>query len=761
MTSASTHGDRSGTPIRVLHVDDDPNFADLVDVYLDRKIDSVEVLTEHSADDGLDRLREDDIDCVVSDYEMPVTDGLEFLDAVRDEHPDLPFILFTGRGSESVASEAISAGVTDYLQKESGTDQYTVLANRIRNAVEHDRSKRALEASEQRLSLFIEQSPFGVLEWNTDFEIVQANATAEEILGYAADDLSGRPMESIVPEHARPEVREVLRRLMDDAGGYHNVNENVTKSGETIVCEWHNRVVTDDAGEPAVMFSQFKEVTERERYKRRLETLIKNLPGMVYRCRNDPGWPMEFVSGECAELTGYDAVELESGDVTYGEDVIHPDDQEEVLRNVQRAVDAGEPFELTYRIRTRESGLKWVWERGRAVRSDDGTLLALEGFISDVTPQRERHGVVEALHEATRRSVTAESEAEIAEVMTTAAAEVLGLPHTGIHLYDDDRELLDPVAWTDPVEETIGGPPTLGPGTLAWDAFENGETGLYNDLTAVDRIDESETVLRSELIVPLGDHGVVIAASTETDAFEHDDRRLVELLAANTTAALEKTSRERTLQERERALERENERLETFTSVVSHDLRNPLTVAKGQLDLARDECESERLDEIASALDRMDTLITDMLTLARDGKAVSDIEPVDLGDIVERCWTNVATDTATLAVETDRAVMADSTRLAQLFENLFRNAVDHGPSDVAITVGDVEGGFYVEDDGPGIPEDRRDTVFEAGYSTSNDATGFGLSIVRDIAEAHGWSIRATEEAAGGTRFEVTEVDVVE
>ncbi|WP_135820769.1 hybrid sensor histidine kinase/response regulator [Halostella litorea] len=762
-------------PIRVLHVDDDAAFAELVATHLDRELPAVEVLGERCADDGLARLRDEDVDCVVSDYDMPGADGIEFLAAVREEYPDLPFVLFTGQGSESVASEAISAGVMDYLEKGTGSDQYAVLANRVRNAVEHYRSERALERSRRRLSLFIEQSPLGVIEWNGDYEVVRANDTAQGILGYDDDGLAGRPVEAIVPEHEREEIRAVLDRLHEGRTDYRNVNENVTKDGELIICEWHNRVVTDDAGEVVTMFSQFQEVTERERHKRQLETLIKNLPGMVYRARNEAGWPMEFVSGECEDLTGYPAADLESGEVAYG-DVVHPDDRERVWDTVQEAVASDEPFELTYRIRTRGGRRKWVWERGRAVRSRGGEVLAVEGFISDVTAQQERRRTVEALHEATRRSIAADSREAVADIMTDAAVDLLDCPHTGVHLYDEDRDELVPAAWTVVVDETVGDPPALGPGSLAWEAFEAGETRQYNDLRAVDGVANRDTNLRSELIVPLGSQGVMLVSSTDREAFDRDDRKLIELLAANTTAALEKASRERMLRRRERALKRENERLDRFTGVVSHDLRNPLNVAKGRLDDVRAERSIDGLDEVAAALSRMEDLIEDMLTLAREGRTVSDVEHVALGEVAEAAWRNVATDAAALAVETDRTVPADRSRLTQLFENLFRNAVEHsstdaddeaadgregaadGGSDVEITVGDLPGGFYVEDDGPGIHESERADVFDAGYSTSGDATGFGLSIVRDIAAAHGWDVAVTEGTAGGARFEFTDTE---
>jgi PAS domain S-box-containing protein len=209
---------------------------------------------------------------------------------------------------------------------------------------------------------------------------------------------------------------------------------------------------------------------------------------------------------------------------------------------------------------------------------------------------------------------------------------------------------------------------------------------------------------------------------------------------------------------REQELERQNDRLEAFASVVSHDLRNPLSVAEGHLELARQECASEHLERVQGAHDRMNVLIDDLLALAREGEAATDREAVDLAAVVERCWANVETAGATLTVDVDRTVYADESRLQQAFENLVRNAVEHGGESVTVTVGELADGFYVEDDGPGIPAGDRDSVFDVGFSTAGDGTGFGLSIVREIVEAHGWGISVTEGAAGGARFAITGVE---
>jgi len=176
---------------------------------------------------------------------------------------------------------------------------------------------------------------------------------------------------------------------------------------------------------------------------------------------------------------------------------------------------------------------------------------------------------------------------------------------------------------------------------------------------------------------------------------------------------------------------------------------------------AGDATESDHVDDIAQALDRMDTLIEDLLTLAREGHRLGEMEPIVLADLIEDCWRNIESHEAGIVTDCDRTVRADRSRLQQLFENLLRNAVDHGGSDVTVAVGELETGFYVEDDGPGIPEADRDDVFKAGYSTSAEGTGFGLRIVEQVVNAHGWEIAVTESERGGSRFEITDVEFVD
>ncbi|WP_239641041.1 PAS domain S-box protein [Halorubrum distributum] len=211
---------------------------------------------------------------------------------------------------------------------------------------------------------------------------------------------------------------------------------------------------------------------------------------------------------------------------------------------------------------------------------------------------------------------------------------------------------------------------------------------------------------------------------------------------------------------RERELEAQLERLNKFAGVVSHDLRNPLTVAQGRLDLASEELDSEHFEPIERAHRRMESLISDVLTLARSPSTVVDTEQIDLSTVITGCWANVETGSATLSVGSLRPIHADEGRLKQLFENLFRNSIEHGGESVTVTVGELDDGFYVEDDGVGIDAAEREHVFDDGYSTREEGTGFGLTIVKQTVEAHGWEIRVTDGPDGGARFEVSGVKFV-
>ncbi|EMA31917.1 PAS domain S-box protein [Haloarcula japonica] len=209
--------------------------------------------------------------------------------------------------------------------------------------------------------------------------------------------------------------------------------------------------------------------------------------------------------------------------------------------------------------------------------------------------------------------------------------------------------------------------------------------------------------------------------------------------------------------EHERELQRQIARLETLAEVLSHDLRNPLNVAEAGVDLAQETGDLERLEMVETSHTRMESLIDDALTLIQEGYEVESVGPIELASIASDCWQHVQTTNATLQIADEGIIYADSRRVKNLFENLFRNAIEHGGDTVTVRVGVSEDGFFVADDGPGIPADERDDVLEPGWTTAADGTGLGLNIVSEIASAHSWDIDVSESDDGGARFDFTGV----
>ena len=216
-----------------------------------------------------------------------------------------------------------------------------------------------------------------------------------------------------------------------------------------------------------------------------------------------------------------------------------------------------------------------------------------------------------------------------------------------------------------------------------------------------------------------------------------------------------------TIELQRRELEEQNERLDAFARIVSHDLRNPLSVIAGYAEIASETGEKRHFDVIQRTVTNMTTFLEDLLELSLRGETVTELEPVSLAAVVDELDADIRDDDLTATSADDAVVLADPGRLKQVFDNLLRNARDHVDGPVSVTIGTLPDGFYVEDDGPGIGVENREEVFDLGFTTSGAGTGLGLAIVRDIVEAHGWSIAAVESESGGARFEITGVEFVE
>jgi PAS domain S-box-containing protein len=800
----------SGTdPIRVLHVDDDPEFGNLVKTYLERSADALDVTVENSGRNAVTRLAQGGFDCVVSDYNMSDMNGLELLDAVREDHPDLPFVLFTGRGSEEIASEAISAGVTDYLQKGIGTDQYTVLANRITNAVESWRSERALAESKQRYQSLVEKSHDAIFIIQDEM-FAFVNDRIRELTGYDPSELHDTHFTKLVHPDDQRRVRQIAERRRTTGDAPETYEHRIrTKSGETRYCELRVQAITHD-GEYAVL-GFARDISDRKTYARTLERLHDATRELmraetkaevcdiaVETARTELGLPITgiwlhdesadrlepvtatdksetvvgepptFEPGNSLAWTVFDdqrtavfddlgdAEQVYDSDTEIRSEVILPLGDEGVLMSGSTDVESFDDLDrefLELLATNTEAALE------RAEREADRRRLTRE--------LRRSKGKIERLHEIATEIESCESEQQVCDITVEAAERILEFDICVVDIEEDG--LLETKSLSSEILEEETPPMSVDEG-IAGKTYRTGESYRFDDIHAVPEA-KPQADYRSMISVPIGEHGVFQAVADEADFFDETDVELAELLLSHTTEALRRVEREQQLRTRETRLRQQKDRLEEFASIVSHDLRNPLNVAQGNLDVVLDDrtagttettetaetdgpSEHSRLETATTALERMEEIIDDVLTLARQGQVVDNPEPVALETTARQAWASVKTLDATLTVEDDRRLEADSGRLQRLLENLFRNAVEHGATDIAVRVHCIDGGFAVEDDGPGIPADERERVFESAYSTADEGAGFGLAIVDRIAEAHGWTVTVTDGRDGGARFEV-------
>ncbi|SNZ17378.1 PAS domain S-box-containing protein [Natronoarchaeum philippinense] len=262
----------SGGPIRVLIVDDNPRFGELAEMFLEEEFEDIRVDAATSAVEGEQTLAEKPVDCIVSDYQMPEKDGIEFLRDVRTDHPQLPFIIMTGKGDETVASEAISAGVTDYIRKEAGSEHYDLLAHRIRNAVGQRRTEQAKKARNRRIRRVYERIDDGFVALDEQWQLTYANTRAAELLDRSNEELRGK------------EVTEVFPGIEDTE--FYRAASGVLDEQEVISVEEHYDLL--DAWLEVRIFPDvdglsiyFRDVTERKRRQQELERSRKRYRALV------------------------------------------------------------------------------------------------------------------------------------------------------------------------------------------------------------------------------------------------------------------------------------------------------------------------------------------------------------------------------------------------------------------------------------------------------------------------------------------------
>ncbi len=592
----------------------EPRPEPLASVLDDDALDATAVST---ADAALERLETAPVDCLLTVQSLPDRTGVALLESVRERDPDLPVVLAPVDGDESVASAAVAADVSAYVPLDGSADGS---AEDLRSAIDRaisigrdDRTRR--DRARAFDAVFDDPEAYGWL-LEPDGTVRRANDAALAAIDATPDDVRGRPLSALpwwrstadgatalrdaIDAAADGEIahRELTRVRADGSGATDSAGSGasegaVASGGRTF--EVTVRPVRDESGAVVSLFARANDVTERVRLERELReseqlhrVTLNNMTDTVLITDDDGAFT--YVCPNVHFIFGYSDDEIrEMGtiDELLGPDLFERDELEEtgVLTNIECTATDRAGREHTLLVNVREVSIQ------------GGTTLY---SCRDVTKRKRREEALTALHRTTRELLYAETDREIADIVVDDATDVLDLEASAAYLFDTDENVLRPAA-SSPAMERSHGPVRDHRATddsIPGRVFVDGESRFVSDVRESPALSTPGTDLRSVACVPLGDHGVFVAGSSEPDAFDDVARELTDLLAATAEAALDRVGRERTLRERDRELERRNRQLTHLNAIneIIRDLDQALVGAE-----TRDEIERAVCDRLTTA----------------------------------------------------------------------------------------------------------------------------------------------------------------
>ncbi|WP_276279086.1 PAS domain-containing protein [Halorussus caseinilyticus] len=612
------------------------------------------------------------------------------------------------------------------------------MAQDITERKEHE---QYLRDAKSQLEAATEAGAVGTWEWHIREDEFVTGASFAQVFGVspeaARDGVSLDRFVSAVHEDDRERVERKIAEAVDSGGEYTEEYRVWNDDGELRWVVARGHVECDEDGNPVKFPGALADITERKRaereleeHRKQLETLFEVLPVGVLVADRDGRlveaneaardiWGEELFDAE--SVTDYDRFRGWWADT--GEPV---GPEEWTLARVLDGEEVTEPD--IYEIETASGERRTVMVHGMPVRDSTGEVTRAVATITDITDRREYQ---RQLEESERRYRT------LAE----------NFPNGAVGAYDTD------------LRYTLTQGAALGNGLPGREALEgNTVSEVFPPDTAAEleslfggAVEDGET---DSITIDFGGRTWQLWAAPLRDASGDIFGGL-----SFTQDITEQVDREQKLEETVAKLEESNERLESFASMLAHELRNPVTIGQIYAQQLSDESDPEAVGYVTEAFDRIENMIDVMLILTRGREAVGENSSLSLSAVARDAWGGVDAPDARLEVEVDAVVEADETYVRHLFRNLFENAVQHGGCDVAVRVGELPGGFYVADDGCGIPADDRNAVFEAGFTTaaSEGGTGLGLAFVGELAEVYDWSYRVVESDGGGARFEFRNV----
>ncbi|MFU8868518.1 PAS domain-containing protein [Natronococcus sp.] len=591
---------------------------------------------------------------------------------------------------------------------------------------------------------FVDRIADGVFALDASLRFTYLNDEAAALFGASREELLGRSVRDGVPATLESQFPEAFYRAVDDDlpttfEFYHHERE----------ARFELRAYPAEEGLSAFVL----ELDDRRRSVDHHAAVIEAIDDGVVTI--DGNRRIVAVNGAMTEFLGADRGSLVGERVEALTELAGiPEDDCEAIRRGIGDVESGLARQRRFELPVTDGdGSDRIGEL-QIVPVRDGTATAA-AVVRDVTDRREYERLVESLHEVTRWLLEADDSAEICAVAVRAGSDLLGLPISGVWLLEEERGYLEPVAGTAEAYDEFGGFPRFRPGEgIVWDVFEDGEIERFDDLRTVDDLYNPDTPLQSEIIAPIGTHGVLMTGSFEPEAFDETDVELLSTLVENTRAALDRTDRERVLRERTERIERQTERLEEIARILSGDLQCQLEQVASILEADDGEWELPLAEsEIEATLERTDRLVDDVRELARDASAVGARSRIDLSDAIEAALASSRLEADAVVLEDRATLRADRERFGHLLESAFDEIASRADgAAVTVEIGTLEDGargLFARDDATD-PGDR-----------AEDARGLELAVLEAIARAHGWHPAIERDEQGRRRIELREITTLE
>jgi PAS domain S-box-containing protein len=618
----------------------------------------------------------------------------------------------------------------------------------LREATERKERERDL----QFLEAMVESVGVGVAAYGADGTLAYVNEAFAANLDTETDRLTGEPIWTLTENFDREGF----------SAYWNSFEEGETRTEETVYAFGDQEVLVETVTTCAEIqgttyhFGTVTDITDRKEQEERFRAFVEQSNDILTILDEDGVY--QYQSPSIERLLGHEPEDL-IGESAF--EYVHPDDRAELVAQFQQSL--GEPDRgLTVEYRFRHADGSWRWLESRGANPPEGS--AVEGLVinsRDVTERKERERQIADLHDATRRMVGAADEAELCSIAVETAESVLGHPIAGIWLADESGDRLEPVASTAAATALLGESPVYTEdNSLSWLAYERGEPIVADDLREWGDTYDVDAELRSGLVVPVGEYGVMNIASREVGAFNDNEVALAKLLAANAQVALDRS-------ERESQLERQTEQMEFFNSILRHDVLNAVTVIKGRAEFLAAELEGQELDDVETIVRWSDDVTeivqrvrTVLETLTREGDP--ELEPMDvdaeLRAEVERVRATYPGVEFRTEIPGGTTVLANEL-LGDVLGNIVTNAIEHNDAEglrVSTTVerDDDAVAVRIADNGQGVDDDRKEAIFRRGATghAKSIGSGFGLFFADAMVAEYGGDLWVEDNDAGGATF---------